>query len=353
MWRKTIMSSLKNANYSFHEFYISLKSIISDLTTNLKNLFPSSHIYFLPAVIYIFKALEPALPSNGVPQPSGYLSQFIERFGVVYGILLPLILVRAWEQLDELDRAFDKEADAVKTFYDEVFFLRGENKFFAEEIVKSLRKYVFHIINNYQYEMKKQGVEVEEKVKGDKILEGIMKDLKSLFRTSGLRTKGDEIIIPKLIDKLNDIIDLRGDRIALASQRLFESLHVVTLIASIIFVLPFYFESFTPDAGIFTLENTLTFAVTLLVVVIFIFIEDLDEPFEGTFKIDNDSWQRILVEMDSPERKLELENLDQPSREKPVIWHSRETDRKKKTVRKTDKPKSRTQKKVVRKQRTK
>jgi hypothetical protein len=330
LWRKISMPSSKHSGNSFRSFFGSLKNIIRGLIAKVRNLFPSSHIYFLAAAIYIFKAIQPLLPSSG---SETYLDQFIERFGVIYGILLPLILVRAWEQLDELDRVFDKEADAVKTFYDELFFLRDKDKSFLKNIMQSLQEYVSYVIDNYQDEVKKTGRKAEEKIKGDKILDGIMQELKNLFRTGGLRTKGEEAIIPRLIDKLNDIIDLRGDRIGIASQRLFESLHIVALITSIIFIIPFYFDSFLPTQSLFVLENLLTVAVTLLVVIIFVLIEDLDEPFYGSFKIDADSWQRILSDMNSFERRRELENIDQPSRKDP--WRSREIDKKKKTVRKT------------------
>jgi len=140
-------------------------------------------------------------------------------------------------------------------------------------------------------------------------------------------TKKSEFLIPELINRLNDIIDVRGDRIAFASQRLFESLLIVALIASIIFVLPFYFVSFFPGSGL--LDNILTFSVTLLTMVIYLIIEDLDEPFGGIFKISDESWQRILKEMDSPQRKLELENLGKPERKHASSRRTQRADERK------------------------
>jgi hypothetical protein len=292
----------------------------------------SSYFYFIPLSIYVFRVFEIILEEiiPGFTFESfitfDYIYPFIERFGVVYGLFLPLIVLRAWEQLDDIDREFDREADAVKTLYDEIFYLRGRNKAFVKEIAVSLQKYVWHVINNYQDETKPQGEGVNYKKRnGDVILEQTRGKFKNFIRRSGLRTREQEVLVPKLIDKLNEIVDIRGDRIAIASQRLFESLLYVALITSVIFVLPFYFVSFLPGSGLF--DNLLTVGVTFLVIAIYLIVEDLDEPFGGVFKITSESWVRILQEMDSRERKNELENLDKPERAEPSEWRSRRTDR--------------------------
>ena len=47
-----------------------------------------------------------------------------------------------------------------------------------------------------------------------------------------------EFLVPELFERLKEITDIRGDRISLASQRLFDSLRIVALITSILFVIP-------------------------------------------------------------------------------------------------------------------
>ena len=104
---------------------------------------------------------------------------------------------------------------------------------------------------------------------------------------------------------IRDIVEIRRDRIALASQRVFSSLRTVALVTSIIFVIPFYFVGFAPASSI--LDTVLILGVTFLVIFIYMIIEDLGEPFGGTWKITDESWHRLLKEMDSIEYKQELE----------------------------------------------
>jgi hypothetical protein len=188
-----------------------------------------------------------------------------------------------------------------------------------EEIAASLQKYVVHVLENYYVELDDQ----EQDRIGNHILDEVMENFKALFRTSGMRTKEEEIIIPNLIYKLNDLKSIRGDRVHLASHRPFSSLRIVALITSIIFLLPLYFIGFTAQSGF--LENFIITWVVLLAILIYLIVEDLDDPFEGAWKINDKTWHRLCLDMDSPRRKLELENLDSPTRK--AMWRSRNTDK--------------------------
>lgn len=110
-----------------------------------------------------------------------------------------------------------------------------------------------------------------------------------------------EFLVPELFERLKEITDIRGDRISLASQRLFDSLRIVALITSILFVIPFYFAVFTSKTGV--LDIILIIGVTLLVIFIYMIIEDLDEPFHGTWKVSDDSWKNLLNDINANQRK--------------------------------------------------
>ena len=277
---------------------------------NLKGLFAFKSVSLIPLSIFAAKVLEVLFrifdvdftsPSNNT---YWFVSNFIEWFGVLYGILLPLILVRVWEQLDEIDREFDREADTVRILYEDLSYLPERIANIRKEISKFLRQYVQHVANNYPAEIKQSGT---ERITGDEILLKIREQFKGLIHPDVMSTKDTEFIVKELFHGLNEIIDIRGDRIALASQRLFESLRLVALITSITFILPFYFAGLVSPTGL--LDVILIIGVTLLVIFIYMIIEDLDEPFTGTWKVSVESWRRVLAEMDSDERKLELENL--------------------------------------------
>jgi hypothetical protein len=327
-------------------------------------------VYVIPLSVFAVKILDFLLQKNDIyiassTAGSEFLSNFIEWFGVIYGLLLPLIMVRVWEQLDSIDREFDREADAVKALYEDIFFLEGKCATIGSDIAELLRIYVDHVNHAYHHEVKPSGTlrdlpesqlvppyweqakrktpslvdrikkylgappnsqgtaiipdnqiavstntETElrdPKEKGDELLENIRCKFRSFFLSKVITTKASEILVEEMFHRLNEIIDIRGDRIGLASQRLFETLRTVALLTSIIFLLPFYFVGFTATTQL--LDEILIGGVTLLVIFIYLIIEDLDEPFGGIWNIDTTAWERLLIEMNSDERKIELENL--------------------------------------------
>jgi hypothetical protein len=264
------------------------------------------NVLYIPAAVYIFKAMETLYPIlKSALQVRGYTflneldyiseytiekfaTPFVEWFGVLYGFLVPLILVRVWEQFDSIDREFDREADTVKILYEDLQLLNEENEQFGRPIIKLLYEYVKHVIAHHPDEANKVST---DRAEGDKILKQIREKYKGLIHSSSETRAESDPLITELIHRLNDIIDIRGDRIGMSDQRLFESLRVVALITSIIFLLPFYFVGFTSHSGL--LDNILVFFVTLLVIFIYTILEDLDEPFDGIWKVDKETWSRL------------------------------------------------------------
>ncbi|MEW6405970.1 MAG: hypothetical protein AB1649_29640, partial [Chloroflexota bacterium] len=208
------------------------------------------------------------------------------------------------------DREFDREADTVKILYGDLLYLQAKGAKFSNEIIELLREYVLHVIINYPYETKRSNDEAlmanSDRITGDQILEQIREQYRILIRSNENWLKDSEPFIPEIMHRLNEIVDIRGDRISLSSQRLFESLRLVALITSIIFVLPFYFVAFTHPFAL--LDNVLVTVVILLVIFIYMIIEDLDEPFGGLWKISEDSWRRILAEMKARSNTDETSN---------------------------------------------
>jgi len=267
-------------------------------------------VIHIPLWIFIAKEFELLFQLFGKPfaSPSTssnwFIANFIQWFGVLYGILIPLILVRAWEQLDQIDREFDKEADLVRTFYKDLIYfssLSSAAKNTGDKILKSLHKYVDHVTKNYPYELKQLTEKNEDKRRlGDSFLENIREQFKDLIRPDSMKNKVHEFLTKELFDGLNEIISIRGDRISHASQRLFENLRIVALITSIIFLVPFYFAGLTP----FVLDIVLIVSVTFLVIYLYMLVEDFDQPFEGDKRINEESWRNLLDEINKYRGKL-------------------------------------------------
>jgi hypothetical protein len=96
-------------------------------------------------------------------------------------------------------------------------------------------------------------------------------------------------ITSELIREFNDVIDLRGDRISHSKQRIPTPVWGISLASSILWVAPFYALSFKNDLIAIILEG----GVTAIVVAILVIIKDLDDPFEGTWKINVAEWELL------------------------------------------------------------
>ena len=143
-------------------------------------LFVFKSVNLIPVSIVLAKIAEAQLRDKGIVftltddgNPT-FASNFIEWFGILYGILLPLILVRVWEQLDDIDREFDKEADAVRLLYEDISYLPASTKPFAKKTALLLRKYVAHVIENYRYEVKPTFAIKDNESGGDNFVERIL-----------------------------------------------------------------------------------------------------------------------------------------------------------------------------------
>lgn len=298
------------------------RSSTSTFTTWVKNFFKSKSYYvlYIPLSVYIFKALGAVminlekialrydlqwLNNLGLfskDTPVAFFENFIEWFGVLYGFLLPLILVRVWEQFDEIDKEYDKEADSVKILIENLKLLHDDNRALGDKIIQSLIRYIYHVQNNYDKEVNNRNVRID----GDRILRETRELFKDLIhpkedekiegsKKKKKKVKEPESLISELIEQLDTIIDVRGDRISLSNERLFDVLRTIGLVTSIMFLLPFYYIGFTPATGL--MENLLIIGVTILVVLIYVILDDLDDPFGGIWRIEPDSWGRVLEDL--------------------------------------------------------
>jgi hypothetical protein len=244
-----------------------------------------------------------------------FSNSFVEWFGVFYGFLLPLLLVRAWEQLDRADREFDQEADAIKVLLEDVLLLDDEDFLTVKRnMVSELKRYVNHVLLKYDKEHieKNEGMRKE----GDNILQGIRSNYKELiYRGGGVKASRLEPLTTELLKRLNDAIDIRGDRIATFGERLFESLRIVALGTSLIWLVPFYFLDF--QSGLF--GSFLKLSVTFLIIIVLTVIYDLDDPFGGAWKVSKTPWVDLQSEI-----QRSLDDLEQQAPQTPTATSNKE-----------------------------
>jgi hypothetical protein len=239
-------------------------------------------IFFVPYVVvirfYIFPKYAFLLEPDMV-----LLQNFIEWFGIAYGLLLALVLVNVWSQFDLLEKDFDSEAAAVSALYQTVSFIKSMNPM-QGRIIKYIQSYIRHVLDNYAIEHKN----VKARANGKEILDQIGQAILVTLRGEEMNMLSGEII-----KKWNDIKDFREDRISRSRQRIPNGVWMLAILSSILWLIPFYGLDFRNDLIAIFLTGGVTFVVITMLVV----IKDLDDPFDGTWTISLDEWEFIEEEM--------------------------------------------------------
>jgi hypothetical protein len=227
------------------------------------------------------------------------IQNFIEWFGVAYGLFIALVLVNVWSQYDTTEREFDREADAVFMLYESAKQIQEANgqKDLKESIIKGIKKYVSHVIDNYSNEH--QNLKARET--GDKILEEIREAIGNL-----LHRDERESLMSELVEKFHEAVDVRGDRISHSKQSIPDPVWGISLTSSILWLIPFYGLDFKNDWVAIILVG----GVTAIVVAILVIIKDLDDPFEGTWKINTDEWELLGEKIELKPTLFFVYNLD-------------------------------------------
>jgi len=226
------------------------------------------------------------------------VSSFIEWFGVAYGLLLALVLVNVWSQFDTLDREFDKEADAVAILQQTASLILSSPSLTSSQdnsdytvsntpknmINMLIDDYVNHVLQFYRIEHKNKRI----RKYGDKIIEDIRFEI---GRT--IHSAERDAVLSGLLLLINEVADVRGDRISHSKQRIPSTVWNLAFSASVIWLLPFYGLNITHPAVFFLLIGGVTFIVTSLLAI----IHDLDEPFGGTWNVNMESWDELKRKM--------------------------------------------------------
>jgi hypothetical protein len=212
-----------------------------------------------------------------------YIGNFIEWFGVPYGLLLALVLVNVWNQFDTADRSFDREADAILALYNT--FQLCKDSVVESKIKEEVIGYIEHVLKFYNEEYKDSN---EHSIEGFGILNNIRLSVGSL-----VPRKEFDVLTSELLRLLNELIDDRGDRLSYSGQRMPRSVLVLSIFSSVLWLWPF----FTLNFSNFYLKLFMVGGVALVVISIILIIVDLDDPFTGTWNVDIDSWKKLLSQI--------------------------------------------------------
>lgn len=259
-----------------------------------KRIFPSwSNSYYIVLSIFVIKVITEIFPDTAKVD-NAFMSDFIGAFGILYSVLLPLVLIRVLEIRDNVSQEFELEANTTRILYEDSLFV-VKNSEIQRIIAWYLLRYVKHVLNNSDLEADGS---TEAKLKGDEILRNIRRQLAQTENSrDDYKIMSNEWMIG-LIQRLNQLEDIRVTRIEHSKQMFSGSVfQTFAVLSATTFLLPFYISGFSNQTTF--LQDLLLGLLTLVVVFLNLIIEDLDKPFSGIWKIHNDAWQRILVEMQS------------------------------------------------------
>jgi hypothetical protein len=159
---------------------------------------------------------------------------------------------------------------------------------------------------------------------GEKLLRDVRGYYIRIFSKEAAGTPTSEALQDELLTQLNNLIDHRGDRISLSTQRLFQSLNLIAVVTSILWLVPFYFLHFTNDRGdelhLGIFGWLLVIFVTFLIIIILSIIDDLDKPFDGFWMVNITSWKDLITYIETEYKNSKgkgTENISQVRPEKP------------------------------------
>jgi hypothetical protein len=244
----------------------------------------TTSLVFALWTIPIYFHLLPYFSYLQTPENNDYenIKQFIEWFGVPYGLLLALVMVNAWTQFETAKRALDREADALMAFYNTVELISGKHKIQADKIKTEVKKYVKNVLEHYTEESSEDTG--KWKCRGDDSLDAMRIIIGTL-----IRQKESDVITAELLRFINELVDDRGDRLDASKERMPKSILAISIIASFLWLAPFLFLKFdNPSLGILFVGG-----VTLIVVSLLLIIVDLDNPIDGTWSMEMESWKEL------------------------------------------------------------
>ncbi len=222
------------------------------------------------------------------------IGNFIEWFGVLYGVLLALVVVEVWQKNSLLNSEIDREADAL------VLMLKTSRYVDDKRSAKALASKALQYAEMILQEKNADAFESEEA--GEKLDE--------IHRAVGQLINSVQCPAPfanQLIYHINDAFDTRGDWIARAKIRMPKPLKFLVFFTSLVWVIGYFGLNIQSDivAGILCGSAAMTVSTILFLII------DLDDPKGGVWKAEFDSFEVLkktateIIEEDPGQKSTE------------------------------------------------
>ncbi|MEI6334527.1 MAG: hypothetical protein WCS87_08215 [Methylococcaceae bacterium] len=207
------------------------------------------------------------------------INGFFSAMGMLYGLLMGLVAVSAWENYQNVGSIVDIEATVIAQLYCDVSTLQEPSK---TRLQNDLQDYLHYIID-VNWPAHRKGI---IKRGGQLILTRFIKTATTYQPANAQQ----QIISAEVFTAYNSLIDARRARLQAIDTGLPAQLWVVIIIGGGIMVLMSYFI-YMPSLRTHVLM-TAVFS-TLLGLMIFL-IASLDHPFRGEVSVSSDAYKAVL-----------------------------------------------------------
>ncbi len=210
----------------------------------------------------------------------GGISVFIGGFGTLYGILIAFVVFEVWGQYNKTASLIDQESQALERLYRLILYFRDK------KLTQKMKTAIFAYSNNI-VEGKFQTLGV-----GNRNVENgkLFRNISVIIRNIEFNDDHDGVVYGKVLDHYGHLFEIRTERISQSLARIPVLLKVFVYTASAFVVFSFLVLPFAS----FYYSVLGTVAVSFMISMVYQLIEDLDNPFVGTWNISPEPFSRAL-----------------------------------------------------------
>jgi len=205
--------------------------------------------------------------------------------GVIYAVMLAFVLVIVWQDFDKAQNNTVQEANYFAQMYRDV---AGLSEPFRSQFLEANANYIDALIK-YEWPQMQRGLRsAEAQAAADKVWEITVK--------FDPKTDREKIFFSEMLEKMNNAVEMRRQRIQDAGSGLHPSLWFVLLLGGIITVV---FTLFFGSENLFA-QLTMTTMLAVLIVLILFTILIMDFPYSGDLSISVAPFQQVLGLFNKP-----------------------------------------------------
>lgn len=202
----------------------------------------------------------------------------LDGFTALYGILLGLLAVGAYEKINDMDDIVSKEASSISVLYRD---FRGYPQPLRQNLEDGLRGYATEVVEKSWPQQARQLMPTGESQYIDAVF-----DLLISFKPGD---KGEEIIHATTLNRFNELLDNRRSRLTNLNSRIPSILWWLVGLGAAINLILICLLDFERRIHIL-FGGTLSFFVGVMIFV----IAAMDNPFSGADRIGPDAIRQVL-----------------------------------------------------------